>query len=121
MPTLAAANTYFSKRLWIEEWDNSNDEKKKAAIAHAQREIDALNFSSRMSKEDYDKAIFEQAIFLLNLGPEDRKRLNLKAQGVQSVSISQSISETYVFDGVCYASIIKQLEKKYKYQVGDLV
>ena len=121
MPTLAAANTYFSERLWTEEWDNSNDEKKKAVLAHAQREINSLNFSSRMSREDYNKAIFEQVIFLLNLGPEDRKRLNLKAQGVQSVSISQSISETYVFDGVCYAPIIKQLEKKYKYQVGDLV
>jgi len=121
MPTIAAADTYFLMRLWTSEWDDSNDEKKKAALSHAKREVDSLNFSSKMSREDYNKAVFEQAIFLLNLGPEDRKRLNLKAQGVQSINISQSVSETYVINGIAYAPTVQQLVKKYKYQVGDLI
>ena len=121
MPSLAAANDYFSKRLWTKEWDDSNDEKRKSALAHAQREIDALNCSSKMSREDYEKAIYEQAIFLLNLGPEDRKRLNLQAQGVQSVNISQSVSETYVSNGIAYAPTVHHFINKYKYQVGDLL
>lgn len=121
MPTIDAANTYFSERLWTSEWDDSSNEKKKAALSHAQREVETLNFSSRMSREDYNKAVFEQTIFLLNLGPEDRKRLNLQAQGVQSINISQSVSEAYVLNDIAYAPTVQQLVKKYKYQVGDLV
>ncbi|SDI95784.1 hypothetical protein SAMN04515654_12123 [Halanaerobium congolense] len=121
MPTIAGADAYFSRRLWTSEWDDSNAEKKKAALAHAQREVDSLSFSSRMSREDYSRAVFEQAIFLLNLGPEDRKRLNLQAQGVQSINISQSVSEAYILNGIAYAPTVQQLVKKYKYQVGNLI
>ena len=121
MPTIAAADTYFAKRLWTEEWDNADDQKKEAALAHAQREVDALNFSSKMSSKDYNVVVFEQTIFLLNLGPEDRKRLNLQAQGVQSIDISQSVSEAYVLNGTAYAPVVHQMNKKYKYRVGDLL
>ncbi len=126
MLNLADANSYFKERLYTDEWDNSNDNKKKAALSQAQREIDDLGISKFFSPEDYQRAIFEQALFLLELGPEDRKRLNLQAQGVQSINISGSISEAYVLNGTPYAPAVKQIsgKKKYnrlEYRVGDML
>lgn len=118
---LNEAENYFAKRLWTDEWDNADDNKKETALSHAKREIDALSFSQKLDTEDYKKAIFEQTIFLLNLSEEDRKRINLQSQGVTQIDINQAISETYILNGTAYAPLILQLQKKCKYRVGDLL
>ena len=121
MPTITEADNYFSERLWTDEWDSADDLKKNTALKHAKKEIDALNFSTKLSTEDYKKAIFEQTIFLLNLGPEDLKRLNLQAQGVTDVNVSKAVSESYQLNGTAYSPVVRQLKEKYEYQVGDLI
>ena len=121
MATLSAANTYFQNRLWTDQWDNSSDTKKETALAHAEGEINSLSVASKLSNSDYNRAVYEQTLFLLNLGPEDRKRLNLQSQGVKSISISGSVSETYVLNGIPYASIIQSLISKNNYQTGEMI
>jgi hypothetical protein len=121
MPTLSEAERYYSERLWTENWEDANENTRKTALAHAKKDIDNLSSSSKFSTEDYKKAVFEQAIFLLDLGPEDLKRLSLQAQGVKSISLDKSVSENYVINGTAYAPAIMHLKEKYKLQVGDLL
>ncbi len=118
---LSGANNYFNNRLWTDEWDNSTDGKKNAALTMALNQVDSLSVVNRMSTEDYNKAVFEQALFLLQLGPEDRQRLKMQSQGVERISISGGVSEAYVIDGIAYCATVRQLIKKYKFQVGDLI
>lgn len=121
MVSLTTANNYFDSRLWTDEWDNASDEKKRTALEHAKRDIDDLKFSTHLTTEDYNRAVLEQTIFLLNLGQEDLQRLKLQAQGVKSVNVSKAVSESYVLNGSAYAPFIRDLQSKYKYRIGDLI
>jgi hypothetical protein len=119
MPSVSSAEKYFEKRLWTDEWDNSNDTKKEAALTQAENQLDSLNIT--LPSGDYDRAIYEQAIFLLKLGPEDRKRLSLQSQGVEKINISGGVSESYNGGDNLISPQVKQIIKSRRYQTGEMV
>ena len=121
MATLSYANSYFKKRLWTDSWDNADSLIKEKALAHAQNELKALSLDLKLDVDTYNRAVCEQALFLLSLGEEDRKRLSLKAQGVKEIRISGAVSEAYVLDGALYAPFIKQVMENSKYKIGDML
>lgn len=92
---LAEANEYFDKRLWTDEWDNSNDTVKEKALNHAETLLKNLDILESFEDDNQNIAIFEQALYMLNLDEEDRTRLNLQAQNVSSIDISGGVSEDY--------------------------
>ena len=121
MASLAFANLYFRNRLWTDGWDNASDINKEKALAHAENELQTLGLETKLEADIYNKAVCEQALFLLNLGEEDRKRLVLKAQGVKEIRISGAISEVYVTEGAVYAPFVKKVMETNKYKIGEML
>ena len=123
MSLLFKANQYFMDRLWADNWDNATDELKRKALATAENQIDNLKNSNKFSEDEYQKAIFEQTLFLLELTDEDRLRINLQEQGVTSVNISKSVSESYKGDNIGLCNYVKQLIDNHKtdFTPGDMI
>lgn len=119
MPSVSSAEKYFEKRLWTDEWDNADNTKKEAALTQAENQLESLNIS--LPSEDYDRAIYEQAIFLLKLGPEDQKRLSLQSQGVERINISGGVSESYNGENNLISPQVKQIIKTKRYRTGEMV
>ena len=123
MSLLYKANQYFMNRLWADNWDDASDELKRKSLSTAQTQIDNLKDSNKFSEDEYNKAVFEQTLFLLELTEEDRLRINLQEQGVKSVSISGSVSESYDITGeVGICNYAKSLIRRYEmnFTPGDM-
>lgn len=128
---LTEANEYFSNRLWTEDWDNENDTVKKKALSHAENQLNVLNILEDLEDEKQNIAIFEQAIFLLGLDEEDKERLRLQSENVESINISGGVSENYNLEkgsNILLSPIVKDLieaeevgiESEKEYVIGDL-
>lgn len=122
MSLLPKADSYFMDRLWADNWDTATDELKRKALATAQNQIDNLKNSNKFGEEEYNKAIFEQTLFLLELTEEDRLRINLQEQGVKSVNISKAVSESYKGEKIGLCNYVKQLieNRKTDFTPGDM-
>jgi hypothetical protein len=123
MSLLYKANQYFMNRLWADNWDDTTDELKRKSLATAQTQIDNLKNSNKFSEDEYNEAIFEQTLFLLELTEEDRLRINIQEQGVKSVNINGSVSESYDLTGeVGICNYAKSLQSKYRrnFTPGDM-
>lgn len=123
MSLLFEANKYFTDRLWAEEWDEATDELKRKSLTTAQRQIDGLKNSNKFTEEEYQRAVFEQTLFLLELSEEDRLRINLQEQGVKSVNISGAVSESYMNENIGICNYVKILLDKHKkdFKTGEMI
>ena len=121
MATITEADNYFNERLWTDEWDNSNDSRKKAALTQAKNQLLDLDFEAKISSENHSRAVLEQALFLLKLTSEDRERLRLQAQGVESIRISDGISEGYNGEDNFISPRVKQMIKANNFQTGEMI
>jgi len=98
----AEADTYFSKRLHTEVWDDlaSNEEEKTAALMTAQIILDN-QFVLDATNDRHTNAICEQTLFMLIAGEGYEHRAALLAFGV---SKSDALLEEYLatnFIGIC--------------------
>lgn len=118
---IIGANEYFSTRMWTTEWDNADDTLKTKAVETAKNQIDAIDMSQYFSSIEYPKAIYEQALFLLKLTPEDQERLKLQDQGVRNISVKSNFSETYQVNGLPVCSFVRELIRKYQLKPGQLI
>lgn len=90
--TVEQADQYFETHLEKETWEAASPEQKAGALATAEAEITSLPLSPRANPERIQKAIFEQAVFRLQI---DGKRERLQAQGVKSAAIAYGPQENY--------------------------
>lgn len=130
---LEEANEYFSNRLWVEEWENANDTLKEKALNHAETQLNLLGVFSNLnlSEDKQNISIFEQALFLMELSEEDRERMRLQAENVESIDIQGGVREDYKLEegsNIILAPMVRDLLKeaaaeadKKDYVIGDLI
>lgn len=89
MADLAGANEYFSTRINSEAWDSAPDTDKTKALATAERQVNTLRLRPDVdTKKDY--AIYEQALFLLEMTSYDRERQRAQALGIIGGSVGDA-------------------------------
>lgn len=102
------ANTYTGAERWAvpAAWSALDDTVKDKALIQAENQLTARGYSLDSSSDAHQKAIVEQAIFIV-ANPSSEKRGNLQSQGVKSAGIVQ---ETYGDDvGIPICSYAKNV------------
>lgn len=96
MITLEGALSYFNnERLFAEKWLTSPTQLQLQSLKMAENQIKMLNLNTRIDlddEEDYKKAIYEQALYLVET--QNSNRSKLIEQGVTSFSV-EGLSESY--------------------------
>lgn len=96
MITLAEAFKYFNEeRLFSDKWLELDNNKQMQSLKMAENQIKMLNINANIvleNEEDYKKAIFEQALYLVETQSSNRSRMI--EQGVTSFSV-EGLSESY--------------------------
>lgn len=110
MVDINTANDYLNNRLFGKDnWINADDTKKQSALAMAE-DLIAVEFGN--THENYQKAVFEQALYLLD--NENNERFKLQMQNVKSVKLDD-ISENFGDNDILispYARKLLQNNKK---------
>lgn len=96
MITLVEAYEYFNnERLFSDKWLESSTQVQTQSLKMAENQIKMLNLDTEIdleNEEDYKKAIFEQALYLVETQSSNRSKLI--EQGVTSFSV-EGLSESY--------------------------
>lgn len=96
MITLVEANKYFNEeRLFADKWLELDNKKQLQSLKMAENQIKMLNLNYDIdldNEEDFKKAIFEQALYLVETQSSNRSKLI--EQGVTSFSV-EGLSESY--------------------------
>lgn len=94
MIALSDANNYFrNERLFSDKWFDLDMNKQEQALNMASNQINSIIFNRRLENEDdYKKAVFEQALHLVETANSQRSKLI--EQGVTSFSV-EGLSESY--------------------------
>lgn len=93
MVSLLEANNYFqNERLFSEKWFDLDMSKQKQALNMATNQINSILSSEFENEEDYKKAVFEQALYLIET--QNSTRSKMIEQGVTSFSV-EGLSESY--------------------------
>lgn len=87
---LDQAEQYFSTRIHSEAWESASAETKAKALATAERQINTLKLRRDVDMVAKQNAIYEQALFLLQLTPYDIERQKAQALGVIGGSIGNA-------------------------------
>lgn len=96
MITLVEAYEYFNnERLFSDKWLESSTQVQTQSLKMAENQIKILNLNTNIdleNEEDYKKAIYEQALYLVETQSSNRSRMI--EQGVTSFSV-EGLSESY--------------------------
>lgn len=96
MITLVEAYEYFNnERLFSDKWLESSTQVQTQSLKMAENQIKMLNLDTEIdldNEEDYKKAIYEQALYLVETQSSNRSKLI--EQGVTSFSV-EGLSESY--------------------------
>ena len=96
MITLVEAFEYFNnERLFADKWLELEANKQAQSLKMAENQIKMLNLDTSINlydEEDFKKAIFEQALYLVETQSSNRSKL--MEQGVTSFSV-EGLSESY--------------------------
>lgn len=96
MITLTEAIEYFSnERLFSDKWLEATTQVQTQSLKMSENQIKMLNLNTDIdldNEEDYKKAIFEQALYLVET--QNSNRSKLIEQGVTSFSV-EGLSESY--------------------------
>ena len=96
MINIQQAIEYFTnERLFADKWLELDNKKQIQSLKMAENQIKMLNLDTRIdlgNEEDYKKAIFEQALYLVETQSSNRSKL--MEQGVTSFSV-EGLSESY--------------------------
>lgn len=87
-----AYNYFYNERFGSEKWFDVAEKQQNQVLNMAKNQIKRLNEYIDLEKEDVKKAIFEQALYLLET--ENNSRTKLIEQGVTSFSV-EGLSESY--------------------------
>lgn len=87
-----AYNYFYNERLFSDTWINATDKQQNQALNMATNQIKRLVKDIDLDNEDVKKAVFEQALYLLETQNSDRAKLI--EQGVTSFSV-EGLSESY--------------------------
>ena len=87
-----AYNYFYNERLFSDTWINATDKQQNQALNMATNQIKRLVKDINLDNEDVKKAVFEQALYLLETQNSDRAKLI--EQGVTSFSV-EGLSESY--------------------------
>lgn len=90
MASRAEADTYFTKRLNSKAWRDAGEADQGAALAQAEREINTLTFTQDPDGQSKDNAIYEQALFLLQMSSYDHERQRMQALGIIGGSVGKA-------------------------------
>lgn len=90
MADLAGANQYFSQRLNSQAWDSASQIDREKALATAERQLNTLRLRPDVDTKLKDYAIYEQALFLLEMTPYDRERQRAQALGIIGGSVGDA-------------------------------
>ena len=96
MITLTEAFEYFNnERLFSDKWLQATTQVQTQSLKMSENQIKMLNLNTEIdleNEEDYKKAIFEQALYLVET--QNSNRSKLIEQGVTSFSV-EGLSESY--------------------------
>ena len=96
MITLTEAYEYFNnERLFSDKWLQATTQVQTQSLKMSENQIKMLNLNTEIdleNEEDYKKAIFEQALYLVET--QNSNRSKLIEQGVTSFSV-EGLSESY--------------------------
>lgn len=81
--TVNEAQQVFNNHLFSESWDSASSTTKEKAVAHASRDIGALNYNPNTPRNLLIAAVCEQVLLLLNMTGADRERVKVMATGVK--------------------------------------
>lgn len=84
---LTAANQYFNTRLNADAWDGATDTNKTKALATAERHLQ--QYKDRVDAARFSYAIYEQALFLLQMTDFDRERQRTQVLGIVGGSVGR--------------------------------
>lgn len=87
-----AHNYFYNERFGSEKWFDVTEKQQNQVLNMAKNQIKRLNEYIDLEKEDVKKAIFEQALYLLET--QNNNRARLIEQGVTSFSV-EGLSESY--------------------------
>lgn len=87
-----AQNYFNNERFGSEKWFDVSEKQQNQVLNMAKNQIKRLNEYIDLEKEDVKKAIFEQALYLLET--QNNNRTKLIEQGVTSFSV-EGLSESY--------------------------
>lgn len=128
--TVEVADSYFGRRLNTDVWDNADDTTKEQALSTAEGQIEMIPDIELIDDSYYNRAILEQALFLLRIGPEAQVRLDLQSQGVEQIDVEGGVRERYkIQHSNHYAPFVyavmdkleRETAKNEKYVIGDLI
>ena len=85
---ITEANAYFATRINSDTWDTATDANKTKALATAERQLES--FKSRVDSTRFYYAIYEQALFLLQLTAYDLDRQKAQALGIVGGSVGSA-------------------------------
>ena len=87
-----AYNYFYNERLFSDTWLNATDKQQNQALNMATNQVKRLVKDMDLDNEDVKKAVFEQALYLLETQNSDRAKLI--EQGVTSFSV-EGLSASY--------------------------
>lgn len=128
--TVEVADNYFGRRLNTDVWDNADGITKEQALSTAEGQIEMIPDIELIDDSYYNRAILEQALFLLRIGPEAQVRLDLQSQGVEQIDVEGGVRERYkIQHSNHYAPFVyavmdkleRETAKNEKYVIGDLI
>ncbi|PAB61323.1 hypothetical protein [Anaeromicrobium sediminis] len=106
---LEKANEYLNNRLFNSIWIECEEPKKQSALDLSQDIIKGEYGEGIKQHKNYDKAVYEEALYLLE--NENSKRFKLQLQGVKSISVDDA-SESYKSNAnILISPYVKQLLK----------
>lgn len=116
---MSGADGYFDNRIWSDVWKNLDETTKEAALSTAKNTIESLNVSFRFTDKERITAIYEQALFYVQMNDDDHQRERLKNMGVTSISIKDMGSEQ-INQNIPLCSYARNLLQKYTYKPGKI-
>lgn len=108
---LEDANVYLDNRLFNDSWINANDIKKQSALDLSEDIIKGEYGEGIVYHSNYNKAVYEQSLYLLD--NENNTRFKLQIQNVKSVSIDDT-AESFSGKDILISPYVRKHLKKPK-------